>query len=65
MLPVIWVLSSLGKTPVGCRGLYNLKVGPDGKIHCFKARLVAKGYYTQVFGQDYYDILTYGLDGLC
>jgi len=49
MLPVIWVLSSLGKTPVGCRGLYNLKVGPDGKIDRFKAQLVAKGY-AQVFG---------------
>lgn len=30
----------LGKTVVGCRWIYTVKVGPDGKIDCLKARLV-------------------------
>ena len=51
-----WELVPLpsGKSLVGCRWLYTVKVGPDGKIDRFKARLVAKGY-TQVFGLDYSD----------
>lgn len=51
-----WELVPLpsGKSTVGCRWLFTLKVGPDGKIDRFKARLVAKGY-TQIFGQDYTD----------
>jgi len=43
-----------GKTVVGCRWVYNVKVGPDGQVDRLKARLVAKGY-TQVFGVDYTD----------
>jgi hypothetical protein len=43
-----------GKTTVGCRWVYTVKVGPDGKIDRLKARLVAKGY-TQIFGLDYGD----------
>lgn len=43
-----------GKSIVGCRWVYTVKVGPDGKIDRLKARLVAKGY-TQVFGLDYSD----------
>ena len=41
-----WELVSLppGKSPVGCRWVYIMKVGPDGKIDRLKARLVAKGY---------------------
>ncbi|PNX65657.1 receptor-like protein kinase [Trifolium pratense] len=46
-----WELVPLppGKSLVGCRWIYTVKVGPDGKIDRFKARLVAKGY-TQIFG---------------
>lgn len=43
-----------GKSIVGFCWVYNVKVGPDGKIDRLKARLVAKGY-TQVFGLDYSD----------
>ncbi|KAK2418425.1 putative mitochondrial protein [Trifolium repens] len=51
-----WELVPLpsGKSIVGCRWLFNVKVGPDGQIDRLKARLVAKGY-TQVHGQDYSD----------
>ena len=44
----------LGKSPVGCRCVYTMKVGPDGQIDRLTARLVAKGY-TQQYGSDYYD----------
>ena len=47
------VLSS-GKSPVGCRWVYTVKVGPDGHVDRLKARLVAKGY-TRVYGSDYGD----------
>ena len=43
-----------GKSLVGCRWVFTVKVGPDGKIDRLKARLVAKGY-TQIFGLDYGD----------
>ena len=43
-----------GKSLVGCRWVYAIKIGPDGKIDRLKARLVAKGY-TQVYGLDYGD----------
>ena len=43
-----------GKSPVGCRWVYTIKVGPDSHVDCLKARLVAKGY-TQVYGSDYGD----------
>ena len=47
-----WVPS--GKSTVGCRWVYTVKVGPDGQVDRLKARLVAKGY-TQVYGSDYGD----------
>ena len=52
----IWELVALppSKSPVGCRWVYAVKVGPDGKINRLKARLVAKEY-TQQYGSDYYD----------
>ena len=51
-----WDLVTLlgGKSHVGCRWVYTVKIGPDGLVDCLKASLVAKGY-TQIYGFDYYD----------
>ena len=51
-----WELVALppGKSHVGCRWVYTVKVGPDGQIDRLKTCLVAKGY-TQQYGSDYYD----------
>jgi hypothetical protein len=43
-----------GKSTVGCRWVFTIKVGPDGQVDRLKARLVAKGY-TQIYGLDYGD----------
>ncbi|RVW97585.1 Retrovirus-related Pol polyprotein from transposon TNT 1-94 [Vitis vinifera] len=51
-----------GKSTVGCRWVYAVKVGPDGQVDRLKARLVAKGY-TQVYGSDYVDIKNAFLHG--
>ena len=44
-----WELVTLppSKSPIGCRWVYTVKVGPDGQVDRFKARLVAKGYTQQ------------------
>ena len=43
-----------GKSLIGCRWVYTVKVGPDGQVDSLKAPFVAKGY-TQVYGSDYGD----------
>ena len=40
-----------GKFPVGCRWVYTVKIGSDGRVDRLKAHLVAKGY-TQIYGFD-------------
>ncbi|RVX09482.1 Retrovirus-related Pol polyprotein from transposon TNT 1-94 [Vitis vinifera] len=46
------IVLPFGKSTIGCRWVYTVKVGPDGQVDRLKARLVAKGY-TQVYGSDY------------
>jgi len=53
-----WFLYLLESHVVGCCWLYIVKVGPYGKIDRFKVRLVTKRY-TQIFGLDYSDTLSY------
>ncbi|KAJ9707614.1 hypothetical protein PVL29_002586 [Vitis rotundifolia] len=55
-----WDLVSLppGKSTIGCRWVYTVKVGPDGQVDRLKARLVAKGY-TQIYGCNYGDTFSH------
>ena len=48
------VILPTGKSPVGCRWVYTVKISPDGEVNRLKAHLVVKGY-TQIYGSDYYD----------
>ena len=49
-----WDVTSLplGKSPIGCKWVYKVKLNPGGSVERFKARLVAKGY-TQRKGLDF------------
>jgi Reverse transcriptase (RNA-dependent DNA polymerase) len=49
-----WSLVELpkGKKSVGCKWVYTIKFGTNGKIERYKARLVAKGF-TQTYGIDF------------
>ena len=40
-----WDLVTLpnGKSLVGCRWVYTVKIGPNGRVNCLKACLVSKG----------------------
>ena len=49
----VWTLvdPSKGIKPIGCKGVYKKKRGPNGNVETFKVRLVEKGY-TQKKGID-------------
>ena len=51
-----WVVipSPPGKSTIGCRWVFTIKVGPDGTVDHLMACLVAKGY-TQIYDLDYGD----------
>ena len=51
-----WGLVTLptSKSLVGCRWVYTVKIGPNGRVDRLKAHLVAKGY-TKIRGSYYYD----------
>jgi hypothetical protein len=42
----------LGRTSIGCRWIYKIKLNLNGTVQRYKARLVAKGYH-QSYGIDY------------
>ena len=44
----------LGKSPIGYRWVYIVKVGPNSQVDRLKSRLVAKGY-AQQYDSNYYN----------
>ena len=52
------IVLPFGKSTIGCRWVYIIKVGPDGQVDRLKAHLVAKGY-TQVYGSNYGDTFSH------
>ena len=55
----IWELVELPKDRkiIGCKWVFKLNKGVDGKVERYKARLIAKGY-SWVEGIDYHDIFS-------
>ena len=55
-----WDLVTLptSKSHFGCRWIYTIKIGPNGRVDHLKAHLIAKGY-TQIYGFDYYDAFSH------
>jgi hypothetical protein len=51
-----WSFTSLppGKTPIGCKWVYKVKLRSHGTLERYKARMVAKGYNQQE-GFDYFE----------
>lgn len=54
-----WKLVELpkGKSTVGCKWVFTVKLKPDGTVDRYKACLVAKGY-TETYGIDYQETFT-------
>ena len=46
-----------GKSVVGCKWIYKIKIRSDGSIERYKARLVAKGF-TQEYEIEYEEAFT-------
>ena len=52
------VTLSTGKSPIGCRWVYTIKIGLNGQVDRQTACLVAKRY-TQIYGSDYYNTFSH------
>ena len=48
----IWLISPSGKSTIGCKWVYKIKIRLDDTVDCYKACLVARGF-TQKYEIDY------------